>query len=303
MKPIYKAWLIQIEITNACHLECAHCTRAVPHIKKPYFADLDFVDRALRSLEGWTRGVGCMGGEPTLHPNFPEICMLFRKHFPKKQCGLFTSGGKKYEVHKELIDETFGIIHYNDHQLGGVHQPWMIASKDVIQDEELRNKLIDKCWLQTYWSPSITPKGAFFCEVAATFDGLFNESGGYPIEPGWWKKTEQQFRDQRDRYCSSCSMPIPMEKLSIGLPYDLVSISNARKLEEAGSPLARKGGIRIVDANLTAEDIKRLAQQPATNKTPFVHTVQQKQHYWVRLSLKYRLIGLMDRLKIAVGMN
>jgi len=304
MKPIYRAWLIQIEVTNACHLSCAHCTRAVPHIRKPYFANLDFVEKALRSLDGWKRGVGCMGGEPTLHPQFPEICALYRRYFPKKQCGLFTAGGKRYEEHKGLIDETFGIIHYNDHEMIGVHQPVMVASRDVIKDDKLREELIDRCWLQTYWSPSITPKGAFFCEVAGMFDMLFDGPGGYPVEPGWWKKSVGQFKDQRDRYCNSCSIPIPMEKLPTNLPYDLVSISNAKRLLEAGSPLAAKGNIRVLDQIFTREDIERLRRQPNLNKTPYVHTKLKEQHYWFRtLSKKYLFIALFDRLKMSLGVN
>jgi hypothetical protein len=188
MKPIKDAWLIQIDITNACHLRCAHCTRAVPHIKKPFFADLEFVEKALQSLKGWRRGVGCMGGEPTMHPQFVEICALYRKYFPKSQRGLFTAGGKFYEKHKDLIDDTFGIILFNNHETAGVHQPIFVASEDVIKDETLRNELIDKCWIQTLWSPSITPRGAFFCEVAGTIDNLFDGPGGFAVEPGWWKQ-------------------------------------------------------------------------------------------------------------------
>lgn len=304
MKPIYKAWLIQIEITNACHLSCSHCTRAVSHVRKPYFATLDFVEKALISLEGWKRGVGCIGGEPTLHPEFPAICELYRKYFPKKQRGLFTAGGKRYEEHKSLIEETFGIIHYNDHQIGGVHQPMMVASKDVIPDEKLRNSLIDKCWLQTIWSPSITPKGAFFCEVAGTFDILFNGPGGYPIEPGWWKKSVAEFQDQRERYCTSCSMPLPMEKLSIDLPYEYVSISNAKKLQDAGSPLARDGRLRVIDEVYTAEDIERMKRRPNLNNRPYAHTVLQKQHHWFKTMSKRLLVrGLFDELRVVLGIN
>jgi 2-iminoacetate synthase ThiH len=63
--PIYAAWLIQIEITNYCRFKCAHCTRATRHFSKHYFVSLDFVEKALRSLEGWQKGVGCMGRRPS----------------------------------------------------------------------------------------------------------------------------------------------------------------------------------------------------------------------------------------------
>ena len=239
MRDIDKAVTIQIDVTNACILSCSHCTRAVPHVAKPYFAELEVVEKALQSLEGWKRAVGCMGGEPTLHPQFPEICGLYRKYFPKKQRGLWTAGGKKYKEHEKLIDETFGLIVYNDHKTGSRHQPVLVASEDVVPDEALRNKLIDKCWLQTLWSPSITPKGAFFCEVAGTLDMLFDGPGGYEVEPDWWKRKVKDFQDQRDRACHSCSVAIPMKEYPDDLPYDYVSPSNLKRLEAAGSPMAK----------------------------------------------------------------
>jgi len=49
MKPIYDSWLIQIEITNACNIGCANCTRCVGHHRKIYFMDLDFIEKAIDS--------------------------------------------------------------------------------------------------------------------------------------------------------------------------------------------------------------------------------------------------------------
>ncbi|MGH6847139.1 MAG: radical SAM protein [Methylocella sp.] len=303
MKPIKDAWLIQIDITNACHLKCAHCTRAVPHVKRPYFADLEFVEKALQSLKGWRRGVGCMGGEPTMHPQFTEICGLYKKYFPRSQRGLFTAGGKFYEKHKDLIDDTFGIILYNNHDTAGVHQPILVASEDVIKDETLRNELIDKCWVQTLWSPSITPRGAFFCEVAGTIDNLFDGPGGFPVEPGWWQRSLQACRGQRDEFCRSCSAAIPMEQHPHNLPFDYVSPSNAKRLEAAGSPLLKSGKYKILDMQYTREDIKRLRKLKSTNKTPHSHTKSTSNHWFRCEDKKYFMIYYYNRLRMMLGIN
>jgi hypothetical protein len=304
MKAIKDAWLIQIDITNACHLRCAHCTRAVPHIKRPYFADVEFVEKALQSLKGWRRGVGCMGGEPTLHPQFVEICGLFKKYFPRSQRGLFTAGGKFYEKHKQLIDDTFGIILFNNHERVGVHQPILVASEDIIKDEVFRNELIDKCWLQTLWSPSITPRGAYFCEVAGTIDNLFDGPGGFPVEPDWWKRDIPACRGQRDEFCRSCSAAVPMELHPTNLPYDYISPSNARRLEAAGSPLLKNGKYKIIDHEYTREDIKRIRKLASTNKAPQSHTKKNKSDHWFRCDDKrYLMIDFYVRLKMRLGIN
>lgn len=237
----------------------------------------------MKSLEGWKKGVGCTGGEPTLHPQFPEICGLFRRLFPKQQCGLWTCGGASYEKYRELIHDTFGIINYNDHKSPCFHHPVMIASEEVIEDEKLRNELIDNCWLQLHWSPLITPKGAFFCEVAATFDMLFDGHGGYSLEPNWWKRSVAELKDQRERYCRYCSIPIPMESLPDTLDYDYTSKGNAKRLIEAGSPQAKKGKLTIIDKIYTYEDIQgflRTKTRPSKK-----YALSDSKHFWVKTPL------------------
>lgn len=291
MKAIYDAWLIQIEVTNACIHNCAHCTRGVRHLKKPYFVDLEFVEKALYSLKDWKHGIGCMGGEPTIHPKFAEICELYRKHIPqKKRRGLWTSGGKKYEQYKDMISDTFGIINFNDHYYPSYHQPLMVSSEEIIKNEKLRNKLIDNCWLQRTWSPTITFKGAFFCEVASTFDLLFDGPGGYPLEPGWWKKGVKDFKDQRDRYCRYCSIPIPMETYKDSIPHDYVSKDNAERLRKAGSPMAVKDQLKIIDNEYTLADLKKSKKY----RPPQEYADKGTEHFWIRnqilLSQKVRSV-------------
>lgn len=82
MKPIYEMKLVQIEITNACHLHCANCTRFVGHHRKSFFMDLDTVVKAIESLEGYRGHIGLMGGEPTLHPQFVDICKIYQEMIP-----------------------------------------------------------------------------------------------------------------------------------------------------------------------------------------------------------------------------
>src|SRR3990167_8052720 len=98
MIPIYRMPVIQIEVTNSCSLQCSQCTRFVGHHKKPFFMDLAMVEKAIKSLKGFTKAIGIMGGEPTLHPQFKEICELVRKLIPnRRQRSLWTNGFKWHE--------------------------------------------------------------------------------------------------------------------------------------------------------------------------------------------------------------
>ncbi len=256
MKAIKDTWLIQIEITNACIHQCLHCTRFVGHHGKPYFMDLGTFEKALDSLEGYPGGVGVMGGEPTLHPKFREICEILRTKMPLEKRFLWTSG-YKWKEYRDIIRQTFAEnIYYNDHEDDTQkHQPLLIAMEDVLDDRAFMRTLIDKCWIQEKWSPSINPKGGFFCEVAAAMDMLFDGPGGYPLEKGWWKRTVKDFEDQINRYCFRCSAALPLPPFKNQKGDELVSASNYAKLQKICSRKFRESKVRFIDTKYTKEQI------------------------------------------------
>ncbi len=88
MRPLLDMDVIQIEITNACVHQCANCTRLVGHAKKPFFMEMDFFKNAVDSLVDYPKMVGIMGGEPLLHPQFPEMAAYLKSKMPDKlRCG------------------------------------------------------------------------------------------------------------------------------------------------------------------------------------------------------------------------
>lgn len=272
MIPIYRMPVIQIEVTNACNLLCSNCTRFVGHHKKPFVMDLKTVAKAIASLDGYPGQIGIMGGEPTMHPKFPEICALVREMIPERRKRQLWTNGHNWEKHKKIIEETFDtdLIIYNDHtnKEVGVHQPLLMAAEDILDDRELMWRLIGNCWVQWRWAASITPKGGFFCEVAAASDFLFDGPGGYPLEKGWWNKNPNEFTDQVKRYCTKCSAAVPMPGVSSHADYDLISSTNAKRLEEICSPRYLKGRFKLANIKYTEKDIEGFVKK---GWTPWSH--------------------------------
>ena len=263
MRPIHENTVIQIDVTNACHLSCSHCTRFVGHHRKPYFMDLDTVRAAIGSLEGFPGRVGIMGGEPALHPEFRSILGVLRELVPKDRREFWTAGWKWAE-YKEDILETFykHRVAFNDHtQPSGRHQPLLVAIDEVVADPELRAILIDNCPFQARWSAAITPRGAYFCEIAAAQSWLLDGPDGYPIEPGWWRKEPHEFQDQVAEYCGRCSGAIPLPQYSDGRggrdgpTKDVVSPRNLELLRKAGSGKALRGDVEVWKTPITADDL------------------------------------------------
>jgi hypothetical protein len=220
--------------------------------------------QAMESLQEWPGLVGIIGGEPLIHPHFEEICRILSKYFSKERTGLWTSGGPSFEKRKPLITNTFNFLAYNEHnpmQLETCkHQPLTMAIKDVVPDQEMRRKLIDDCWVQRTWCPTIGNKGAFFCEVAYAIDTLIDGPGGYPIEPGWWKKTPDQFQDQVDRYCDLCGMAIPYKRELIKNKVEKVSPTILNMFRSLNLPNMEDDKVELINDQLTNDQIKENAQ-------------------------------------------
>ena len=120
-----------------------------------------------------------------MHPKFKEICEIYQKKIPDRRKREFWTSGFKWKEYQDIILETFDKdrIAYNEHSTpGGKHTPLLVAIDDVVEDKELMWQMIDNCWIQSQWSAAITPKGGFFCEVAASLDYLFDGPGGYDLK-------------------------------------------------------------------------------------------------------------------------
>ena len=214
-----QAWCAQIDVTNACHMHCSNCTRLLDHARKRFFMSVECFEQAVLALkdfpaeserdpQGRGKVVGIIGGEPLLHPAFPTFVDIMVKHIPKPgHRGLWTSKDWKTQSHPHygsyrphvmrLVGKHEGLgrgekggwLNWNMHlrSMEIQHQPTLTASKDLVPDERERWKLIENCWLQRSWSPAITPRGFFFCEVAGALDAVLGGPGGHVVEPGCWK--------------------------------------------------------------------------------------------------------------------
>ena len=276
---------IQIDITNACNKRCSNCTRFCGNHKSTFFMDFDTFKRAVDSLDGYDGVTGVMGGEPTLHPEFERFVRYIREKFGERKeknrlvypqrefikevrrrefeshvlrtsdhgCrnfkmygpGLWSNMGATYRKYYELIQDSFNVQFLNDHINSSYHQPGLFARKDLgIPDDEWV-RLRDRCWIQNEWSATITPKGAFFCEIAGALDMLFDGPGGWKIEPGWWKRTPEEFGDQL-HWCELCGFALDTFMRDAEEETDDVSPTLYRMLKDIDSPGLRAGRTNLV---------------------------------------------------------
>ncbi|MBR1647160.1 MAG: hypothetical protein IJ685_10340 [Selenomonadaceae bacterium] len=279
--------IIQIDITNACVHSCSNCTRFCGHHKKPFFMDFETFKHAVDSLKDFPNMVGIIGGEPTLHPEFEKFVNYLRdsrigvnkrykilrkpvsnmlkyiytylQHADVK-LGLWSSLNEGYYKHFEVINDSFPTQFLNDHDIACQHQALLMPRKEPgISDDELIKKR-DACWIQNTWSATITPKGAFFCEVAGALDMLFDGPGGWQVEPNWWKRSVKDFWDQLP-WCELCSGCLDVPQRISNDERDDMTPEIYDPLKRMGSPKIKRGKFVFMTRKLLIKAIITRSQQ------------------------------------------
>jgi hypothetical protein len=250
MKCILDNDTIQIEITNHCRNRCSNCTRFVGHHRDPYFMTFSDFMSAVDSLVGFPHMVGIQGGEPLLHPQFEEFCAYLRRKFPTYQLGLWSTFPEGHEHYRETIVNTFGHVFINDHSINEIyHHPVLVGIEELLEPNMMW-QAIDHCMFQAGWSASINPKGAFFCEIAASLSMLFHEeeSHAWPVVNGWFYKTTKDYTAQQEKWCPRCGMAAPLRRRLSTDGLDDISPKNAERLWS--SPKFIKGDCRVHNLEL-----------------------------------------------------
>ena len=160
--------------------------------------------------------------------------------------GLWSSLNEGYYKHFEVINDTFPTQFLNDHDNTCLHQALLMSRKELaIPDDEWIKKR-DACWVQNTWSATITPKGAFFCEVAGSLDMLFDGPGGWKVEPGWWKRTPAEFGEQLN-WCEHCSGCLDVPQRISNDERDDMTPKIFETLQKLGSPKIKRGKYVVHD--------------------------------------------------------
>ena len=229
-------WCHQIAVTSACGPKpsCSNCPRLIGHEAKRYYMTPDQfeacvkvaapfipesrpdigmkVNRKDASLYSRKKVIGILGGEPLMHPHFPDLVDIICKYVPQPHRGLWTSfdwvlgSNKTWGRYKDQVTRLLGArptgdvcsydqgnLNWNIHEedQNCQHSPILAAAQDLIPDERQRWETIESCWVQIEWSAAYALDANeelkfYFCEIASSFDRIFNPGTRLPLEEYVW---------------------------------------------------------------------------------------------------------------------
>jgi hypothetical protein len=231
------AGVIQLWVTRMCDKACFGCTQGSNLRSKKAFISLEQFEQACITLSDYFGTVGVFGGNPCLHPQFPQLCDIMTKYIPHRNRGLWAN---KLFGHGAIARATFNPrrCNLNVHldkdawdefkmdwpeampfglEQDSRHGPPYVAMQDVIPSESERWSLISECDINRYWSAMVCVfRGelrGYFCEIAGSQAMLHEDEPDYPdlgvpVERGWWKRPMADYADQVRWHCHACGVPL-----------------------------------------------------------------------------------------------
>lgn len=229
--------ILQIHITRACDLSCTNCTQGSNLAGKPVMMTPKQFRTAVESVKDYFGVIGIFGGNPCIHPQFEEICYILADVIPFDQRGLWSNNLMGHgKLCRKIFNPNFSNLNVHcdqkvfmqmlrdwpECQPKGLddsrHSPPWVAMKDIedLTDEQKYN-LIENCDINLYWSAMI---GVFrgelkgwFCEIAGSQSMLHQDDLGYldtgiSIFPNWWRMPIEYYKDQIDKHCFECGIPL-----------------------------------------------------------------------------------------------
>lgn len=196
---------------------------------------IDCFREAVASVAEWPGIVAMFGGNPCCHPQFEEFCDVLASMIPPRRRGLWTDD---LMSHGAKAAETFraGRLNLNAHAdarsaaeiekwfpgrlIKGSdtkpswHSPVFMDRRDFGVSDADWERARENCDINRDWSGLIKqgPDGrpyAYFCEVAASLDGVRGENHGILAVPGWWRNGMDGFGDQVAQCCDrGCGVPL-----------------------------------------------------------------------------------------------
>jgi hypothetical protein len=198
--------LIELDLTYACNLKCISCNRSCGLAPSDDRLNLEQIQRFIRESismnVSWKR-IRLLGGEPTMHPDLPEIVAELdtyaRRHCPDAVIELVTNGfGSNVEEILGKIGKDVRVVNTMKTSKTNMFLAFNVAPMDLplyhLAD------FSSGCWVPEYCGINLSPYGYYCCGAGAGIDRVF----GFNIGKKSLPDQTSSLRDQMKVLCGYC---------------------------------------------------------------------------------------------------
>lgn len=252
---------VSIALTNRCDLACSHCYAPKSRDELSY----DVVTRWLAELDAnGALGVGFGGGEPTLHPEFLELCQYAARE--TRLSVSFTTHG--HYIDEALAEALRGSIHFIRVSMDGVGATYESIRRRAFRELKGRLKLVRSIArfginivVNDRTVPELDEAAAVAADVGACEFLLLPQ---VPVrgQPGIGDQTMQRLRRWVEAYSGPLKLsineasadgfptcdPLPKERgLRAYAHIDAAGVLKATSYEASGVPIGTDGVLNALD--------------------------------------------------------
>lgn len=193
--------LIEIDITYLCNLHCLNCNRSVRQAREALHLPLqrvrEFVDESISRGKRWRR-IRVLGGEPTLHPEFPAVVEELRRYrtwHPGCVVEVVTNGhGPRVQAQLQRLPQDVWVE--NSRKLGAVQPSFGPFNLAPVDDASYRQAdYSNGCAIMRDCGMGLTPLGYYPCAVAGGIDRITRDGLGREKLPEDGDDMEAALRD------------------------------------------------------------------------------------------------------------
>ncbi len=197
---------LEIHITYRCNLRCVHCsnliTQAPSNETMPVAQVQDLLDQSAELNWPWEWLV-LHGGEPTLHPQFEDICIALHeyqlKSNPTVRLFVCTNGFSKLVAERMEIAAKHNVAPENSRKDGkplvSSHVPFSVSALDTGEDYMLG------CYQSSMCGIAYNNHGFYECSPAAAGNRLF---GYEPLATRLKDVTAELLATGFHKHCANC---------------------------------------------------------------------------------------------------
>ena len=229
---------LEIHITYRCNLRCYHCSNLITQAPSNETMTLAHFDELLadsvRLNWQWGRLI-LHGGEPTMHPQFEEICQRLAdykaKHNPNVELFVCTNGYGEKVKSQMVIASSLGVVP-SDSKKSGVPDVHYHIAFSVSAIDEGKDYMLG-CFQSSLCGIAYTNQGFYECSPAGAAWRVF---GHKPMAKRLEDVTEEVLAAGYAEHCKHCGYA------RVDNPANVESMADLKQCQQsanAGMPMSK----------------------------------------------------------------
>jgi len=223
MKPERYGNMLEINVTDACQLDCSHCNRLCGVAPSNNHISVDKIEKLCSEIPHIDQ-ICIAGGDPMMHPNIEQIVKIIVNSGKADNIRLLTNGVSLTEYYNELA-EKYGLEAWNSGKDKTPPEHNLLMTVAPVDVNLYGVKPIESCDILSRCGIGYSEDGYYPCCISAAIGRVFGIKGAQ----SWEEFGEEAYMELLDKTCRYCGYYLTSKVNTIlpefNYPKDMMTVS------------------------------------------------------------------------------